>query len=115
MICLPTHAQSISLTGSTVDFFTFTQDDILYYYFDTSLSPAPEPMVNAMRGLSLLKSPQEKLIMINHQKPMGLLAKLQENFIIDITERDDDNYQILFSFKEGLSQNTDFTDTHCDG
>jgi len=115
MLNLPDHAQPLSLAGSTVDFFSFTKDDVLYYYFDTSLTAAPEPMVNAMRGLSLLKNPQEKLIMINHQKPMGLIAKLQENFTIDVTKRDDDNYQILFSFKEGLSQNSDFTDTHCGG
>ena len=114
MIALPSDAQSIELTGSTVDFFNFTKDGVLYYYFNSSLTAAPEPMVNAMRGLSLLKSSSEKLIMINHQKPMGLLAKLKENFDIDITELDD-NYQLVFSFKEGLSQETDFSDTHCSG
>ena len=45
----------IEVMGSTVDFYTFTQENTVFYYFDTSLTGAPEPMINAMRGLELIK------------------------------------------------------------
>jgi hypothetical protein len=115
MITIPENAKPINVDGSTVDFLTFTENDIIFFYFDTSDVTAPEPMQNAMAGLSLLKSSQDKLIMVNHQKPMGLFGKLQEKFDIEVFDLADGNYQMIFSYKAGISENADLTDTHCGG
>ena len=115
MIEIPDNAAAINVDGSSVDFLTFKEGQINYFYFDTSLATAPAPMVNAMVGLSLLKSPQDKLIMVNHHKPMGLFGKLQDTFDIEVFELDEGNYQMLFTYKEGLSEKADLSDTHCSG
>ena len=53
---LPKDAQKIEVAGSTVDFYTYMQDNNTIYQFDTSMTGPPEPMVNAMAGLKLLDS-----------------------------------------------------------
>ena len=40
----------IEMNGATVPFFKEDIDGITYYSFDTSATPPPEPMVNAMLG-----------------------------------------------------------------
>ena len=115
MITLPTDASKLNPQGATVDFFNFQEKDIHYYYFDTSLRAAPEPMVNAMVGLNMIKDNDNKLVMINHQKPMGLFNKLLETFDVQTFELDDGNYQMVFSYKEGLSEQADLSDSHCSG
>lgn len=87
----------IELKNSTVDFYSFIQDEIRYYYFDTSLCPPPEPMINAMLGLNLLDK-NSKLIMINSKPPMGLFPKIKDNFTYEI-EILDKNCKIIFTKK----------------
>ncbi len=115
MIRLPDDARILDVEGATVDFFTFNSDGFTCIYFDSSHTAVPEPMVNAMCGLRLLDSSAKKLVMINHQKPMGLLGKIEEKFDIEIFDRDDGNFQIQFGYKKGLSQEADLNDTHCSG
>lgn len=115
MIILPKNATSVDVPSATVDFLTFSKEGNTYFYFDTSEVAAPEPMINAMNGLTLLKSSKDKLIMVNHQKPMGLFGKLQDKFDIEVFNLDDGNYQMVFSFKEGLSEEADLSDTSCSG
>jgi len=107
--------QKIEVEGATVDFYTFEKDGITYYQFDTSRCGPPEPMVNAMTGLKLIDSPNKKLIMINHKKPMGLLNKIGENFEIETEELPDGNVKLTFSYKEGASDKANLNDASCHG
>lgn len=114
MEILPSDAKKIEVEGATVDFFTFIQDGIEYYYFDTSLYGPPEPMINAMVGLQLINNTDKKLIMINHQAPNGLFTKVDMNFDFDISQLED-NVKIVFSHKIGSAAQTDFTQNSCGG
>jgi len=53
--------------------------------------------------------------MINHKKPMGLLNKIGENFDIEVENLADGRVKLLFSFKDGKSQEADLTQTSCHG
>ena len=114
MSTLPANATEIQVEGSTVPFYTFEEDGVSYLYFDTSKTGHPEPMVNAMAGLKALKEGQ-KLIMINHKAPMGLLPKIEADFDYNIEELDNGLFKITFSKKSDAQGATDFNDTACNG
>ena len=80
MNLLPKNSIQIDIPYSTVPFYTFIENEFEYFYFDTSSFAPPEPMINAMAGLRVLKNHKQKLIMINHKLPMGLFPKIDKDF-----------------------------------
>lgn len=107
--------QPIEIEGATVPFFTYTMGETQYFEFDTSKCGPPEPMVNAMAGLKMIDGPNKKVVMINHQKPMGLLDKIGENYDIETQKMDDGRVKLIFSYKAGKSENADLNDAACEG
>ena len=107
--------EPIEVPGASVPFFTYTIRDTQYFEFDTSKCGPPEPMVNAMAGLKMIDSPNKKVVMINHKKPMGLLDKIGENYDIETEKMDDGRVKLIFSYKAGESENADLNDASCHG
>jgi len=107
--------EKIEVAGATVDFYKYKDGDIEVYEFDTSRCGPPEPMVNAMAGLKLIDSPNKKLVMINHKKPMGLLNKIGANFNISEKKLDDGRVALEFTYKEGESEKANLEDASCSG
>lgn len=105
---IPKSAKKIDVKNATVDFF----EDENYYYFDTSLTGAPEPMINALAGLKLLDG-SKKLIMYNHKIPLGLFPKIEDYFDFKVEEFED-FVKITFSKKIESKIDIDF-DTNCKG
>ena len=114
MQLIPNEAKKIEIEGSTVDFYELIQDELTFYYFDTSECGAPEPMINAMAGLQLLGK-NKKLVMINHKAPMGLFPKIQQNYDYIIEELEDGRHKVIFSYKDGTENQTDFSQNTCNG
>jgi len=110
---LPDDALQLDLEESTVDFYEFHKENVKYYYFDSSESTPPHPMVNAILGLKLLDK-NSRLIMINHQIPNALLTRVGNDFEIDILPLDNGKIKLEFSFKEGASQTAELKNT-CGG
>lgn len=90
---------AVKIAGASVDFYTYTIDDVTYFEFDTSHCEPPEPMVNAMHGLKLLKDKNTKLVMINMQEPMGLYPRIEDKVKWFASLNDDGNVRIIFSLK----------------
>lgn len=111
----PSDAKLLHVDNTTVPFFSYVQDGIEYISFDTSLCIPPEPMVNAMIALELLDSAHKKVVMINHRSPVGLLAKVQPFYDIDVTELEGGKLQLIFSYKEGMSDKVDLSQKQCAG
>ena len=91
---IPKNAKKIEIENSTVDFY----EDENYYYFDTSLTEPPEPMINAVAGLKLIDG-EKKLIMINHKIPMGLFPKIEAYFKYEVEELNNGNIKVIFMKK----------------
>ena len=106
---IPSNAKQIEVLNATLSFF----EDENYFYFDSSLTAPPEPMINAVAGLQLLNK-NEELIMINHKIPMGLFPKIEGLFDYEIEELDDGNVKIVFTKKEKAVSKLDI-DTTCKG
>ncbi|MDQ1268113.1 MAG: hypothetical protein QG560_756, partial [Campylobacterota bacterium] len=92
--------------GATVDFFKLEKDGQSTYYFDTSKCGPPEPMVNAVSGLKLIKGTNDKLVMINHKTPGGLFAKLQDDISHEIEETPSGLVKVIFSSNNSSSSDT---------
>ena len=114
MNLIPENAKEISLEGATVPFYEYEIDGVRYYQFDTSKTTHPEPMINAMTGLKNLKD-GEKLVMINHKKPMGLFPKIENDFDYEVAELENGLFKIIFSKKADAANSTDFDDKNCNG
>lgn len=110
---LPESAEPIEIQGSTVSFYRFQEGNITYYQFDTSLVSPPDPFINAMCGLALIKNDQIKLIMINHKKPMGLIDRVAGQFEIETIRLEKDLYKLTFSFKGEISLQADLSAKTC--
>lgn len=100
--------------GASLEFVEFEKDGIKYYGFNSCECVPPEPMVNAIIGLKLLKNENEKLIMINHRSPMGLFPKIDGFFTYE-TQELSDGVKITFSYIKDKSDKAVLNDSHCAG
>ena len=94
----------LSLDNATVSFYE--KDGFLG--FDSRNCVPPEPMINARVGLNALKEGQ-KLVMVNHRNPLGLLPGVAPFFDIE-TEQIDGYFKLTFSKKSGV-QAPDFDES----
>ena len=107
---IPQNAKEIEVNGATVAFFK----DENAYYFDSSLTAPPEPMVNAMLGLGLLDD-KHKLIMINHKAPIGLFPKIKDLFSYEVLDLPNDTVMVTFVRKCNTSVDLSNIDSSCGG
>ncbi len=98
MNTLPSDAKLLEVEKATLSFYEFYKDSIKYYYFDSSACTPPDPMVNAIVGLELIKD-DNRLIMINHQIPNALLTKITHTYNVDISALDNGHVKLEFSLK----------------
>jgi hypothetical protein len=105
----------LNVEGATVPFYQYKKDGFTVIEFDSSSCVPPEPMVNAMLGLALVKDAHTKLIMINHRSPVGLFPKIDKNFDIKESVLEDGKVQLEVFYKEGLSELADLSDKSCNG
>lgn len=113
MSLIPNEASKVEVAGATVDFFKLEKDGQSTYYFDTSKCGPPEPMVNAMSGLKLIKGTDSKLVMINHKTPGGLFSKLEDDISHEAEAVDGGLVKITFSSNNASTSNTDFDQSTC--
>ena len=115
MSLIPSEAKKIEVMGSTVDFFELVKDGQSTYFFDTSKCGPPDPMVNAMSGLKLIKNTDNKLIMINHKAPGGLFAKLDDDISNEVENLDGGLVRVTFRSINNAEVDSDLTQTSCAG
>jgi len=113
MNLIPDMAEEVEVNGATVPFMKYEENGVTIYQFDSSKAGHPEPMINAMTGLQMIKD-GEKLEMINSKAPMGLFPKIEADFNFEVEELNDGRFKITFS-KKGGDTTTDFSATSCSG
>ena len=111
----PADAKELTVEGATVPFYEYKVEETQIIEFDTSKCGPPDPMVNAMTALGFIKSVNTKVIMINHKMPMGLFGKIEANFNIEKADLPDGTVKIIFTYKDGDSENADLTQKSCGG
>ncbi len=111
---IPQDAVKIEVDGATVDFYKLAKDGESTYYFDTSKTGPPHPMVNAMSGLALIKNTNNKLVMINHKMPGGLFGKLEADVSHEAEDIEGGLVKVTFS-SVNAGVDSDLTQNSCHG
>jgi hypothetical protein len=88
--------EKIILPRATLDIFKYEEDSIVYYEFDATHCQPPEPMVNAMACLSVLKSKDERLVGYFFHEPSLLYDKISKYFTYEATELENGDFKIVF-------------------
>ena len=101
MITLPHDAKQFNIKGAAVDYFQFHENNQDYIYFDATQQQAPEPMMDAIRGLTQVDHKDTKLVMINRYEPSALVNKLGDSYDVQTIDLEDGNCQIIFTYKGG--------------
>jgi len=89
------HKELIEVPRATLDFYKYKKDGLIFYEFDATQSSAPEPMINAMLGLEMIKNENERLVGIFFHEPMPLLQRVSSYFSYTSNELENGDYRII--------------------
>ena len=89
----------IKIPRATLDFYKYEKDGLTFYEFDATQSSAPEPMINAMVGLEMIKNKNDRLKGIFFHEPMPLLQRVSPYFDYEATELQNGDYCLVFKRK----------------
>lgn len=90
----------ISVPRATLDFYRYEEDGLNCYEFDATLCQPPEPMMNAIIGLSLLKSKNDRLVGIFFHEPFPLYERVPLTISHEAIELENGDFKIIFKLEE---------------
>ncbi len=89
----------IEVPHATLDFYKYKKDDLVYYEFNAVECTPPEPMMNTMCGLQMLKDENERLIGIYFHEPFPLYQRISVNFEYISKELENGDFLVIFKRK----------------
>lgn len=88
--------EKIEVARASLDFYKYEEDGFLCYEFDATACQPPEPMVNAIVGLSMLKNQNEKLIGIFFHEPTPLYDRIGSEYSHTSFELENGDVKVVF-------------------
>jgi len=92
--------EKVVIPMTTLDFYKYEKDGVIYYEFDATECSPPEPMVNTMNALRMITKENEKLVGRFFHEPTPLYAKISQFFDYDAKELENGNFEIVFQVKK---------------
>ncbi len=86
----------VEVPGTTLDFYSYKEDGLTFYEFDATECEPPEPMVNTIRGLGVLKDENDRLVGIFFHEPFPLYDRIPVTFTHEATELESGDFKIVF-------------------
>ncbi|MCF6340898.1 MAG: hypothetical protein L3J10_09160 [Sulfurimonas sp.] len=90
----------IEVPRATLDFYKHEEDGLTYYEYDATKCQPPEPMINTICGLSLLKSSTDRLVGIFFHEPFPLYDRIPLNISHEAKELENGDFRITFKLEE---------------
>ncbi len=90
----------VEVPGTTLPFYKYEKDDLTIYEFNATECQPPEPMVNTVRGLGLLKSTTDRLIGFFFHEPFPLYQKIPLTISHEAQELENGDFQITFKIED---------------
>jgi len=90
------HKKLIKIPNATLDFYKYEKDGLVFYEFDATNSCVPEPLINAMAGLEMIKNENERLVGIFFHEPIPLFNRISSYFDYACEELENGDYRIVF-------------------
>lgn len=91
----------INVEGASVEMYEKIEGDSRIIGFDSRACTPPLPMVNAMLALNLINNKNDKVVMINHRFPVGLIPKIEPFFEYSQSEFEG-GVRLEFTPKQGV-------------
>ncbi|MEA2098496.1 MAG: hypothetical protein U9P72_00015 [Campylobacterota bacterium] len=89
----------VEIAHATLKFYKYEQNGLTYYEFDAVECTAPEPMVNCMCGLAMLKNDNDRLVGKFFHEPFPLYQRISAKFEFKSEELDNGNFVVIFKCK----------------
>lgn len=86
----------VEVPRATLDFYKYEEDGLVYYEFDATECSPPEPMVNAVNGLGMIKSENDRLVGIFFHEPAPLYERISSDFSYEAKELENGDYMVIF-------------------
>jgi len=89
----------VKIPLATLDFYKYEKDGLIIYEFDATECQPPEPMVNTMNALKMIKSKNERVVGTFFHEPSPLYNRISEFFSYDAKELENGDFEITFMLK----------------
>ncbi len=92
--------EKVVIPMTTLEFYKYEKDGIIYYEFDATECCAPEPMVNTMNALRVIQNDKARLVGRFFHEPTPLYAKISQFFDYEAKELENGDFEIVFQVKK---------------
>ncbi|QOY51018.1 DUF2249 domain-containing protein [Candidatus Sulfurimonas baltica] len=86
----------IELRRATLDIYKYEKEGLTFYEFDATECEPPEPMVNTIVAISLLKTKEDRLVGIYFHEPYPLYERLPKNISHESKELPSGDFRVTF-------------------
>jgi len=86
----------VEVPQATLPFHKYEENGLTYYEFNATQCQPPEPMVNTMVAMSLLKSPNDRVVGIYLHEPFPLYERLPAAIIRESVELPNGDFRVEF-------------------
>lgn len=88
--------EKIEVPRTTLDIFKYEEDGLTYYEFDATECQPPEPMVNTIVCLGLLKEDTDRLLVTFFHEPTPLFDRIGDKISYEAIELDNGDFRVVF-------------------
>lgn len=88
--------KKIEVPMATLEFIQYEESGLNCYEFNATECQPPEPMVNAIHGLKLLKTQNDRLIGLFFHEPVPLYERIGSDFAHEAIELESGDFKIVF-------------------
>lgn len=89
----------VKIPLTTLNFYKYEKDGLIFYEFDATECQPPEPMVNTMNALRIIKSKNERVVGTFFHEPSPLYNKISKSFSYEAKELENGDFEITFMLK----------------
>ncbi len=90
----------VEVAGATLPFLTYQDNDLTFFEFDATECNPPEPMINTIRGLSLLKNKSDRLVGMYFHEPFPLYERIPFTITHEAVELESGDFKVIFKLQE---------------
>lgn len=92
--------ERIEVPRTTLDFYKYEENGLIFYEYNAIGCQPPEPMVNTLAGLSLLKSKNDRLVGYFFHEPFPLYSRIPLTIEHEAKELENGDFRITFKLAE---------------
>lgn len=90
----------VEVPGTTLPFYRYEKDGLIFFEFNATECSPPEPMVNTIKGLGLLKNESDRLVGLFFHEPFPLYERIPFTILHEAVELDNGNIKVIFKRSE---------------